>query len=169
MSTQEHRKRSLEHLTLGIISVSSTRTLEQDQSGHWMARQARKEGHQVIHHAVVPDHVATIKAMVFELLGASRPPEVLIVSGGSGISFQDVTIEALQPYFRKELVAFGVLFSQLSFEEIDSAAMLSRATAGIIGETLVFCLPGSLKACKLACKHLIYPELGHIMAHIRDV
>jgi len=70
--------------------------------------------------------------------------------------------------FNKTLSAFGVLFAQLSFDEIDSAAIMSRATAGIIGQTVIFCMPGSLNACKLACTALIFPELGHIIKHISE-
>ena len=90
------------------------------------------------------------------------------MTGGSGISPKDVTIEAVKPLFEKELTAFGVLFAQLSFEEIDSAAILSRATAGIANNSIIFCMPGSIKACKLACKNLIFPELGHILKHIKE-
>ena len=68
----------------------------------------------------------------------------------------------------KELTAFGPLFAQLSFEQIDSAALLSRATAGLVGETVLFCIPGSLKACKLACRALIFPELGHLVKHVQE-
>jgi molybdenum cofactor biosynthesis protein B len=89
-----------------------------------------------------------------------------LVNGGTGISSGDVTIEALRPLFQKEMTAFGILFAQLSFEEIDSAAILSRAAAGIIGSTAVFCMPGSLAACKLACKNLVFPELGHVAKHL---
>ena len=97
-----------------------------------------------------------------------KSPHALILTGGTGISPRDVTIEAVKPYLKKELTAFGAIFAQLSFEEIDSAALLSRAAAGIIGTTAVFCIPGSLKACKLACKALIFPELGHLTTHIQE-
>jgi molybdenum cofactor biosynthesis protein B len=70
--------------------------------------------------------------------------------------------------FTKELSAFGPLFAQLSYEEIDSSALLSRATAGVVDQTLVFCVPGSLNACKLACKELIFPELGHLVKHLHE-
>jgi molybdenum cofactor biosynthesis protein B len=90
------------------------------------------------------------------------------MTGGTGISPKDVTIEAVRPLFEKELTAFGTLFTQLSFEEIDSAAILSRATAGIIKQTMIFCMPGSIKACKLACNSLIFPELGHLLKHIKE-
>ncbi|HKL00245.1 MAG TPA: molybdopterin-binding protein, partial [Desulfotignum sp.] len=77
-------------------------------------------------------------------------------------------IEAVQPFFEKHLTAFGPLFAQLSFEEIDSAAIMSRATAGIMKNTVVFCIPGSIKACKLACNALIFPELGHLLKHMKE-
>jgi len=95
-------------------------------------------------------------------------PEVILMSGGTGITSKDVTIEAVRPLFEKELTAFGPLFSQFSFEDIDSAALLSRATAGVFGSTIIFCMPGSLNACKLACKMLIFPELGHLVGHLQE-
>ena len=89
-----------------------------------------------------------------------------MITGGTGITPTDVTIEAIKPFFSKEMTAFGAIFAQLSYEEIDSAATLSRAAAGVIGGTAVFCMPGSKKACQLACRALIFPELGHVVAHI---
>ena len=94
-------------------------------------------------------------------------PHAILITGGTGISPKDVTIEAIRPMFTKELTAFGSLFAYLSFEDIDAAALLSRATAGLIDRTIVFCMPGSLKACKLACNELIFPELGHVVKHAR--
>ena len=76
--------------------------------------------------------------------------------------------DLIRPLFEKELTAFGHLFAKISFEEIDSADILSRATAGIIKQTIVFCMPGSIKACKLACNNLIFPELGHLLKHIKE-
>ena len=90
------------------------------------------------------------------------------MTGGTGITKKDVTIEAVSPLFTKTLTGFGPLFAKLSFDEIGSAAFLSRATAGVIEKSVVFCLPGSLNACKLACRELIFPELGHLVKHIMD-
>jgi molybdenum cofactor biosynthesis protein B len=106
----------------------------------------------------------TIRAVIQE-----HNPHAIIVTGGTGISPRDVTIEAIQPMFTKELTAFGPLFAELSFERIQSAAMLSRATAGVVNQTLVFCIPGSLDACKLAWKELISSELGHLAKHVQEV
>jgi len=131
-----------------------------------MAKAAGREGHQVVFHRVVVDDVPAIGGAVCRAV-AQDAPDGILVNGGTGISFADVTIEAVRPLFDKELSGFGVLFTQLSFAQIDSAAILSRATAGIIRTTAVFCMPGSLNACKLACRELIFPELGHIVRHLR--
>ncbi|MCG6904978.1 MAG: molybdenum cofactor biosynthesis protein MoaB [Desulfobacteraceae bacterium] len=167
MGTRQHKASAPRQIRLGIISVSSTRSLAEDQSGQWIATRARKEGHQVGFHRVIPDDAAVIAQTLEEVLAAYEPQAVLI-TGGTGISQRDVTIEAIKPLFRKELSAFGVLFAQLSFEEIDSAAILSRATAGVIASAVVFAMPGSLRACQLACTNLIFPELGHLVGHLQE-
>lgn len=148
------------------MTVSSTRTLADDTSGRWMKKQAEKEGHEVVVHRVVGDDRQLIEQAAWGIIN-DRGPDILLITGGTGLTPSDVTIEALRPLFTKELTAFATLFTLLSFEEIDSAAMMSRATAGVINTTTVFCLPGSLNACKLACKSLIFPEAGHIAAHVR--
>jgi molybdenum cofactor biosynthesis protein B len=153
-------------VTAAVLSISTTRTLADDESGLWIAKRARKFGHTVVDHQVVTDEVAAIRTALQTMLG--KAPQAILITGGTGISPRDVTIEALAPLFIKTLPAFGVLFAQLSFEEIDSAAIMSRAAAGVIGRSAVFCMPGSLKACKLACNQLIFPELGHIVAHLDE-
>lgn len=167
MGSHAHKEGAPRNLKVAILAVSTTRPIEDDKSGHWMVRSAAREGHQVVDHRVVTDDGPAIVAQVQEIL-AVKQPHALLVTGGTGIGPADVTIEALRPLMRKELTAFGALFAQLSYEEIDSAALLSRATAGLIDEALVFCLPGSLNACKLACKALIFPELGHLVKHARN-
>ena len=124
-----------------------------------------REGHQVIFYRVIPDDEVVIRETVITLI-KENAPHIVILTGGTGVSSQDVTIEAVSPLFRKELTAFGPLFAQLSFESIDSAAVLSRATAGIMSKSVIFCIPGSLKACKLACNMLIFPEMGHLVKHV---
>jgi molybdenum cofactor biosynthesis protein B len=165
MSTKAHKSNAPKNLKIGIISVSTTRTLEKDKSGLWIAKQSRKEGHTVVSHVVVPDQTYAITHALRNSMETSAPHAVL-VTGGTGIAEKDVTIEAVKPLFDKELSAFAALFAQLSFEEIDSAALMSRSVAGIVEKTAVFCMPGSLNACKLACKALIFPELGHIAKHV---
>ncbi len=165
MGLKLHRATAPATVTVAVLSVSSTRSLQEDKAGHWIVRTARKEGHQVINHQVVNDDADLIRETLIDLTEIS-PPRAILVTGGTGISDADVTIEAVKPLLDKELPAFAVLFAQLSFDQIDSAAILSRATAGRIGQSMVFCMPGSLNACKLACKELIFPEIGHMVRHI---
>jgi molybdenum cofactor biosynthesis protein B len=167
MGTDEHKKSAPKKVRIGVISVSTTRTEATDESGNWIKKQAVKEGHDIVFYRVVQDDIYHITDTVGRAL-YEQAPDFLLLTGGTGISSRDVTIEAVRPLFEKELTAFGVIFSQLSFEEIDSAAILSRATAGVIGKTIIFCMPGSLKACKLACNALIFPESGHLAKHLSE-
>jgi molybdopterin adenylyltransferase len=167
MSTLLHKQNLPEDIKIAVISVSTTRGLAEDKAGAWIKKQAKKEGHEVVIHQIVTDDIEAIKELTRHVT-EKICPDAIIMTGGTGISPKDVTIEAVKPLFEKELTAFGTLFTQLSFEEIDSAAILSRATAGIIKNTIIFCMPGSIKACKLACNALIFPELGHILKHIRE-
>jgi molybdenum cofactor biosynthesis protein B len=164
MGTKHHKTTAPKKVKVGIVSVSSTRTLAEDKSGHWIRKQAKKEKHDIAFHRVIPDDAEIITQSVLEGI-RNHDAQVILLTGGTGISNKDVTIEAVRPLFSKEITAFGAIFSQLSFEEIDSAALLSRATSGVIEKTVVFCMPGSLNACKLACKALIFPELGHLVRH----
>ncbi|MBW2575441.1 MAG: molybdenum cofactor biosynthesis protein MoaB [Deltaproteobacteria bacterium] len=167
MGFKKHKANAPNKVNVGIITVSSTRSMKEDKSGQWISKRVKKEGHNLVFHQVVPDEAGTITETVHETI-SDYGAQVILVTGGTGISNKDVTIEAVRPFFKKELTAFGPLFAQLSFEQIDSAALLSRATAGVIGGVIVFCMPGSLKACKLACKALIFPELGHLVKHIHE-
>jgi molybdopterin adenylyltransferase len=166
MGVHDHRKSAPAAVDLGILSVSTTRSLADDESGLWIARQAQKEGHTVRFHDVVTDDSIAIREAALRAIREFNL-QALLITGGTGITPKDVTIEAIKPLFAKEMTAFGAIFAQLSYEEIDAAAILSRAAAGTIGETVVFCMPGSKKACKLACKALIFPDLGHVVAHVK--
>jgi molybdenum cofactor biosynthesis protein B len=167
MGMKAHKAAAPKSLKLAIISVSSSRTIKEDASGHWIRKRAIKEGHDVLIHRVIPDDKVMIAVAVSVAVNQYHA-QVVIITGGTGISRADVTIEAVRPLFEKELTAFASVFAQLSFEDIDSSAIMSRAAAGIIGKTAVFCIPGSLKACKLACKALIFPEMGHVIKHVYD-
>jgi molybdenum cofactor biosynthesis protein B len=167
MSTSEHKKHAPQKVSIGIVSVSTTRALTDDNSGTWISQQAATEGHQIVYHRVIPDDAEIISATLRNVIRHEQP-QVILMTGGTGITSKDVTIEAVGSMFGKRLTAFEALFAKLSFEEIGSAAILSRATAGIIGDTVVFCMPGSLNACRLACRQLIFPELGHLVKHLLD-
>ncbi len=164
MGHPEHHLKAPLFVQVAVLSVSTTRSLADDVSGQWIADQARQRGHTVVDHRVVTDAVDAVRGALNAVL-TDLAPDAVIVTGGTGITAGDVTIEALRPLFCKELTAFGPLFAQLSFQQIGPSALISRATAGLIGRTAVFCLPGSLKACQLACERLIFPELGHLQLH----
>nr|HID58269.1 MogA/MoaB family molybdenum cofactor biosynthesis protein [Desulfobacterales bacterium] len=165
MSSIEHKRKLRRAVTIGIVTVSSSRSLEEDKSGNWIKKMSEKEGHRVVLHKIVPDQKDAIYNIVKRALELQKL-DALIITGGTGISQSDVTIEAIKPMFTKELTAFGPIFAQLSYEKIEASAILSRATAGIVEKTIVFCLPGSIDACKLACTVLIFPEISHIVGHV---
>lgn len=167
MSTSEHKKKAPSQLKIGILTVSTTRNIDNDASGQWIKRQAKKERHTVVAHRVVTDNVKAVRGALCDVINQFGP-QLIVLTGGTGLAKKDLTIEAVRPLFRKELTAFGPVVAQLSFEEIDSAAILSRATAGIVGKSVVFCIPGSLNACKLICGSLIFPEAGHLVKHLRE-
>jgi molybdenum cofactor biosynthesis protein B len=165
VSTKEHKKDAPKCVDVAIVTVSTTRTIKEDQSGLWMAKRVKKEGHRLVLHEVVPDEAGAVASTVCDAI-EHQSAQAVLVTGGTGLAAADMTIEALRPLFSKELTAFSTLFALLSFEQIDSAAIVSRACAGIVGEAVVFAMPGSLKACQLACKALIFPELSHIVRHL---
>jgi molybdopterin adenylyltransferase len=168
MGTHEHKQDAPRQVSIAILTLSTTRTIKEDTGGHWIKEAAKQLGHNVVYHRVIPDDAATITMTVREIV-ETITPEILLMTGGTGITPHDVTIEAVSPLFAKKLSAFGPLFAQLSMQAISSAAILSRATAGLIGSTIVFCMPGSLDACKLACTRLIFPELGHLVKHLKGI
>ncbi|KPA13081.1 molybdenum cofactor biosynthesis protein B [Candidatus Magnetomorum sp. HK-1] len=168
MSHPKHHKGNAPNiLGIAIVTVSTSRTMDTDTSGQWMIKKIYKEGHRLETHLIVADDQEIIQKTVIEL---SKQPQVnvILMSGGTGLGPDDVTIEAVSPLFTKNIPAFGYIFSTLSYETIDSAALLSRATAGCIQDTLVFCMPGSKNAVKLACKQLIFCELNHIFHHVYE-
>ena len=144
-----------------VVTVSDSRTAADDRSGPVIREALAAAGHPVHAVEIVPDERERIQAVVRAL--AARPDlGAIMVTGGTGIAERDVTIESLAELWTKELPGFGELFRALSFEEVGSASMLSRATAGVVDGTFVAVLPGSPKACRLALERLIAPELAHI-------
>lgn len=165
MNKKAHLANAPKNIRMAVITVSSSRDEKTDKSGKWIKKRASREKVEVVFYRVIADDKDLISKTVMTAIN-DLLPHVIVLTGGTGISRQDVTIEAVLPLFEKEMTAFSTLFAQLSFEQIDSAATLSRAMAGTVGETAVFCIPGSLAACKLACNELIFPEITHITAHL---
>jgi molybdopterin adenylyltransferase len=163
MAVQEHHRRGAHvHLTLGVITASDTRDAVSDESGRLIRELLEGAGHRVTNYEVLPDSPGRIAEAVRKGL---RDLDGVIINGGTGIAARDSTIEAIRPLIDKELEGFGELFRALSFQEIGSAAFLSRALAGISGGKIIVALPGSPNACRLAMEKLLLPELGH-MAHL---
>jgi molybdenum cofactor biosynthesis protein B len=145
-----------------VVTVSDTRTPETDTSGQAIADLLEEAGHIVTGRALLPDEPAEVSGLVRDLL-ARADVQAVITTGGTGVSRRDSTYEAITALIDKELPGFGELFRMISFREIGAAAMLSRATAGIAGGRVIFALPGSEHAVRLAMRQLIVPELGHVV------
>lgn len=165
-STQQHRNEAPDQLVFAVITISDSRTLDTDTSGQLIAERMAKVGHKLLDRRIVPDEPSDICAAVGQLC-AQTNLDVILATGGTGISPRDQTPEAIEPLLDVQLPGFGEMFRVLSYEEIGPATMLSRAMAGRIGRVLIFCLPGSLNAVKLAMDKLLVPELPHLVHHSR--
>ncbi len=156
---EHHHHGARARLKIALFTASDTRTATTDESGRLIKQMLEGAGHSVVHYEVLPDSPDRIRQAATENLAAV---DGLIFTGGTGIAPRDSTIEALRPMLSKELEGFGELFRMLSYQEIGSAAMMSRALAGISHGKIVVALPGAPAACRLAMEKLLLPELGHI-------
>jgi molybdenum cofactor biosynthesis protein B len=161
-SVAEHRKKSEASVGVAVITLSTSRSLDSDKSGDIIQRLMEDSGHSVPIRKLIPDSRNVLRATLREL-AREKKIRAIITTGGTGLAPTDVTIEAVQGMLDKELPGFNSLFMLLSYPQVKSAAMLSRALAGTIKGKVIFCLPGSPRACKLATESLILPELGHIL------
>jgi molybdopterin adenylyltransferase len=167
VSVTEHKKAAPIEIRCKIITVSDTRTIETDKSGALIKSMLQEQNYTVKEHDIVKDDQDEIKMSV--LSGCEHKDiDAILLNGGTGIAKRDVTIEVVQTLLDKEIVGFGELFRMLSYtEDIGSAAVLSRAIAGVCKNTAVFSMPGSSGAVRLAMTKLILPELGHIIQEIK--
>lgn len=167
MSTTEHKKEAPVQVACKVITVSDTRTKETDKSGQTMISLLEASGHVIRDYVIVKDEKEVIREAVEK--GCEDPTiDVVLTNGGTGIAKRDVTIETVQGLFEKEIPGFGELFRMLSYQEdIGSAAILSRALAGVVHNTAVFSTPGSTGAVKLAMNRLILPEIGHVVRELK--
>ncbi len=145
-----------------VLTVSDTRSQTTDASGNRICKMLENEQHTVLQRMIVKDDAVAIRA-AFEGAMSMQSLHVLITNGGTGIAKRDVSVDTLLPCFDCEMRGFGELFRVLSFKQIGSGAMLSRATAGIKAGKIIFMLPGSSKAVHLAMQDLILPELVHLV------
>jgi len=159
----QHRAEAAGAVATWVLTVSDTRTLADDAGGALVAERLEGAGHPVAGRAIVKDEPAAIAGALREALGREEVRAV-IVTGGTGVAPRDVTPEAVTPLLDRVIPGFGELFRMLSWHEIGSAALLSRALAGLAAGRVVFVLPGSRGALRLALDALILPELGHLAA-----
>jgi len=164
MSHQQHRQQAPGSIRCAVITVSDTRTPENDTSGQYMQQTLTQAGHTVSAYSIVKDEPEDIRRLLTHFIQA-EDTDAILLSGGTGLAPRDGTYEVVQSCLEKELTGFGELFRYLSYEEIGAAAMMSRATAGVARGTVIVSMPGSSAAVRLAMEKLILPELAH-MTHI---
>lgn len=173
-TTWRHKAEAPSILGFAIIVVSTSRFRElelgrrvDDPSGDLIVQMLQRHGHLIALRRIVPDDSSMIEQSLKEAL-KSKDVDAVIMCGGTGITPTDVTIETVGPLLQKELPGFGEVFRRISYDIIGSAAILTRAIAGVVNGKVVFCLPGSPQAAELAIENLILPELGHIIKHARE-
>ena len=165
MSHHEHRAASPTQIRCYVLTVSDTRTEENDTGGRLLRELLIGEGHEVVGHAIVPDEPATLSGAIEEQLNA-EVVQAVITTGGTGISRRDGTFEVVSTLIEKRIDGFGELFRALSFEEIGPSAILSRACAGTARGKILISLPGSKNAVRLGMTKLVLPELGHFVREV---
>jgi len=164
MSVEKHRALAPATVDCFVLTISDTRTAHDDASGGVIVQSLTGAGHTIAGRQIVRDDPAAVRAVVQD---QALRVQAIITTGGTGITSRDSTYEAIAGLLDKRLDGFGELFRMLSYEEIGSAAMLSRACAGTIARTAVFSLPGSEHAVRLAMEKLILPELGHVVRELQ--
>ena len=162
-TNEQHKFKAaaLGSIKVAIITISDSRTPETDPNGVYLRKQIIELGHRIGDYRVIPDDPERLAEALEEVSGSGA--QVLLLNGGTGISKRDNTFDALSQHLDKVIPGFGELFRMLSYEQVGSAAMLSRAIAGTYRDLIVFSTPGSPKAVRLAWEKLILPELQHMV------
>lgn len=165
-SADQHRASAPHVVRCAVLTVSDTRTVETDTGGQTLIDGLLAAGHQVIARDLIPDDPQRMRPLVTDW---SRRDDIdaILLTGGTGLSSRDQTYETIAGLLTKPLPGYGELFRWLSYQEIGSAAMLSRAVGGLVGKTVVLTMPGSPAAVRLAVERLIAPELGHLVREAR--
>lgn len=162
MSYHEHKEQSPRNVTCAVITVSDSRTEETDESGPFLKERLSRNGHKVVFYALLKNDAPAIEKQVEDLLGQDEL-QVVITTGGTGVSHRDVTVETLSPMLEKRFDGFGELFRYLTYQDIGTTSVMSRAMAGVSRGKVIICLPGSLGAVTLAMDKIILPEIGHMV------
>ncbi len=161
----EHKAHAPRSVRCFVLTISDSKTPDTDTSGLVIRDLLAKAGHEVVGSTIVRDEPAQVQTVVRNAC-TDGSTQAIITTGGTGISSRDSTFEAIEALLEKRLPGFGELFRMLSYQEIGGAAMLSRAQAGVRERTIIFSLPGSPNACRLALEKLIVPELGHLVREV---
>lgn len=175
-TTKKHMDESPEKLTASVVTVSDSKfelwgkdrdqAMKEDTSGKTILDALQEAGHEIVSYTIVPDIYDLIVEAIEDILEDTRP-DIIITTGGTGISSRDTTVEALESILEKTLPGFGEYFRKLSFEEIGSAAILTRATAGVAEGSVIFALPGSPNACSTGMG-IIIKEAPHLVKHAKE-
>ena len=160
-----HRADAPATVRCAVLTVSDTRTPDSDTSGALIRETLNFSGHSVVDYRIVPDEPDQIREILTDWIRRDDV-QAILTNGGTGIAARDTTYDAISGMLEKRIDGFGELFRMLSWQEVGAAAMLSRAVAGVAGETLVVAMPGSTNAVRLALTKLIVPELGHLVYEI---
>ncbi|KYH36165.1 MAG: molybdenum cofactor synthesis domain [Candidatus Bathyarchaeota archaeon B23] len=163
---EEHRRDQEVEAGFALLITSDVRTPKTDETGKTARSLLEGAGHRVVAYGIVPNDPEEIGESVRAYL-EDEGVDAILISGGTGVSSRDKTIEAVNPLLERELPGFGELFRALSYREIGAAALLSRAKAGVAGGKPIFCLPGSVGAVRLALERLILPLIGHLLWEVR--
>lgn len=166
MASIPHPDSSMRPVICALVTVSDTRTPQSDTSGQIIQQALVGAGHRVGDYRILPDEPQAIAAHV-QAYGAASQTEAVILNGGTGIAPRDTTYDAIERLLDKTLPGFGEMFRWLSYQEIGSRAIASRAVAGVHQNTLIFSLPGSSKAVAMAMEKLILPELHHLVTQLQ--
>jgi molybdenum cofactor biosynthesis protein B len=162
LSHQEHKKEAPGSIDCAVITVSDSRTERDDESGDLIKQKLISNGHRVAEYVLLKNEPEPLKKKIDELLG-QEGVQVIITCGGTGLGSRDITVETVFPVLEKKLDGFGELFRSLSYQDIGSASIMSRAVAGVAEGKVIICLPGSLGAAELAMERIILPEIGHMV------
>lgn len=163
---KSHPHHEISDVSFGVVTVSSSRTLETDESGDALVERIEADGKEVTVRELVADEGSAIATTV-ERIAARDDVDAIVTTGGTGLSPEDVTVEAVRPLFDREIPGFGELFRVLSYDDVGPSAMLSRAHAGIVDGVPVFCLPGSRQGATFGTAKLVLPTIGHLLGQVR--
>lgn len=162
MGYQEHKHHDVQNVDCAVITTSDSRTEQDDESGKIIKQRLTESGHRVTYYAILKNDAVVIKQIVQELLQRDDV-QVIITGGGTGLSKRDVTVNTIAPMLEKILDGFGELFRQLTYQEIGTGSIMSRAIAGVANGKVIICIPGSSGAATLAMGKIILLEIGHLV------